>query len=53
VKSQYEAEEFIRHLRELGVIAILVQFKGDKAIIRRLHQSTTDKINNYLNGGLY
>ena len=53
VESHDEAEEFIRHLRDLGVIAILVQFKDDKAVIRRLHQSTTDKINNYLNGGLY
>lgn len=53
VESQDEAEEFIRHLHDLGVIAILVQFKDNKAVIRRLHQSTTDKINNYLNGGLY
>jgi len=53
VKSQDEAEEFIRHLRDLGVIATLVKFEDDKAVIRRLHQSTTDKIINYLNGGLY
>jgi DNA/RNA ligase len=53
VESQEEAEEFIRHLRDLGVIATLVKFKDGKAVIRRLHQSTTDKINNYLNGGLY
>jgi DNA/RNA ligase len=53
VESQDEAEEFIRHLRDLGVFATLVQFEDGKAVIRRLHQSTTDKIINYLNGGLY
>lgn len=51
--SQEEVEEFLRHLRDLGVIAVLVEYKDGKAVIRRIHQSTTDKINNYLNGGLY
>jgi putative ATP-dependent DNA ligase len=53
VDSQKEAEEFIRHLRDLGVMATLVEYKKGKAVIRRIHQSTTDKIINYLGGGLY
>ena len=48
-----EAEEFVRHLRDLGVMAKIIEFKDNKAVIRRIHQSTTDKINNYINGGLY
>jgi len=48
-----EAEEFVRHLRDLGVMAKIIKFKDSKAVIRRIHQSTTDKINNYINGGLY
>ncbi len=51
--SMQEVEEFLRHLRELGVVAIVVKYEDGKAVIRRIHQSTTDKINNYLNGGLY
>ena len=53
VDSQKEAEEFIRHLRDLGVMATLVEYEEGKAVIRRIHQSTTDKIINYLRGGLY
>ena len=51
--SPQEVEEFIRHLRDLGVLAVALKYEDGKAIIRRIHQSTTDKINNYLNGGLY
>jgi putative ATP-dependent DNA ligase len=51
--SQEEVEEFLRHLRELGVVAVVLNYEDGKAVIRRIHQSTTDKINNYLNGGLY
>lgn len=53
VKCREEAEEFLRHLHDLGVYALLIEFKGNKALIRRIHQSTTDKIKNLLNGGLY
>ncbi|OPX58724.1 MAG: ATP dependent DNA ligase domain protein [Methanobacterium sp. PtaB.Bin024] len=53
VENQEEAEEFIRHLRDLKVMATLVEIKDGKAVIRRIHQSTNDKVNNYLQGGLY
>ncbi|MDY9923798.1 RNA ligase [Methanobacterium sp.] len=53
VDSQEEAEEFIRHLRDLKVMATLAEIKDGKAVIRRIHQSTNDRINNYLDGGLY
>ncbi|MGZ7208770.1 MAG: RNA ligase [Methanobacterium sp.] len=53
VESKEEAEEFLHHLHDLGVYAILVEFNDNKALIRRIHQSTTDKIKNLLNGGLY
>jgi putative ATP-dependent DNA ligase len=53
VDSEEEAQEFIRHLRDLKVMATLAEFKDGKAVIQRIHQSTTDKINNYLQGGLY
>ncbi len=53
VKNQQEADEFIRHLRDLKVMATLAEIKDGKAVIRRVHQSTNDKINNYLQGGLY
>jgi putative ATP-dependent DNA ligase len=48
-----EAEDFVQHLRDLGVMAKVMEFNDGKAVIRRIHQSTTDKINNYINGGLY
>jgi len=48
-----EAEEFARHLRDLGVVANVQSFEQGKAIIRRVHQSTTDRISNFLRGGLY
>lgn len=53
VENREEAERFLRHLHDLGVYAILIEFKDNKAVIRRIYQSTTDKINNFLNGGLY
>ena len=53
VDSYEEAAEFVRHLRDLGVVATVHDFQDGKAVIRRIHQSTTDKINNYLRGGLY
>ncbi|EKQ52568.1 MAG: RNA ligase, Pab1020 family [Methanobacterium sp. Maddingley MBC34] len=53
VDSQEEADEFIRHLRDLKVMATLAEIKNGKAVIRRIHQSTNDRINNYLDGGLY
>ncbi|AUB57494.1 MULTISPECIES: RNA ligase [Methanobacterium] len=53
VDNLEEAEEFIRHLRDLKVMATLVEVKNGKAVIRRIHQSTNDRINNYLDGGLY
>ncbi|MDD1774764.1 MAG: RNA ligase [Methanobacterium sp.] len=51
--NQQEVEEFLRHLRDLGVIAVALKYEDGKAVIRRVHQSTTDKISNYLEGGLY
>ncbi len=48
-----EAEDFARHLRDLGVVATVHSFDDGKAIIRRVHQSTTDRISNFLRGGLY
>jgi putative ATP-dependent DNA ligase len=48
-----EAENFVRHLRDLGVVATVHSFVDGKAIIRRVHQSTTDRISNFLRGGLY
>ena len=53
VETIEEAEEFMRHLHDLGVYALLVRFEDNKAVIRRIHQSTADKINNFLSGGLY
>jgi putative ATP-dependent DNA ligase len=53
VDSTEEAENFLRHLKDLGVIATLIEVKDGKAVIRRLHQSTSDKINNFLEGGFY
>lgn len=53
VDSKKEAEEFVRHLHDLGVSAMLIEYKDGNAVIRRLYNSTTDKIKNYLNGGLY
>ncbi|MDO5836134.1 MAG: RNA ligase [Methanobacterium sp.] len=53
VENLDEAEEFIRHLRDLKVMATLAEVKDGKAVIRRIHQSTNDRINNYLDGGLY
>jgi len=53
VENITEAEEFARHLRDLGVVAIVQSFDHGKAVIRRIHQSTTDRISNYLRGGLY
>ncbi len=53
VESQNEAEEFIRHFKDLKVMASLVEIKDGKVVIRRIHQSTHDKIKNYLQGGLY
>lgn len=51
--SMEEVEEFLRHLRDLGVVAVALKYEDGKAVIRRVHQSTTDKISNYLDGGLY
>ena len=53
VKNEEEAEEFIQYLHNLGVYAIIYKFEDKKAVIRRIHQATTDKVNNLLNGGLY
>lgn len=53
VDNLKEAEYFVRYLKDLGVIATVHSYKDGKAIIRRIHQSTTDKISNFLNGGLY
>lgn len=53
VENNNDAEEFARHLRDLGVVAIVQSFDDGKAVIRRIHQSTTDRISNYLRGGLY
>jgi putative ATP-dependent DNA ligase len=48
-----EADDFARHLRDLGVVATVHSFDDGKAVIRRVHQSTTDRISNFLRGGLY
>ncbi len=53
IENEEEAEEFLRYLHNLGVYAVIHKIEGNKAIIRRIHQSTTDKITNLLNGGLY
>ncbi|MGC9517868.1 MAG: RNA ligase [Methanomicrobiales archaeon] len=53
VDSYEEAEKFVRFIHDMGVNAILLEFEDGKAVIRRIHQATTDKITNYLNGGLY
>jgi putative ATP-dependent DNA ligase len=53
VDNLKEAEDFARHLRDLGVVATVHSFRDGKAIIRRVHQSTTDRISNFLRGGLY
>jgi putative ATP-dependent DNA ligase len=53
VENEGEAEEFLQYLHDLGVFAVIIKFEGNKAVIRRIHQSTTDKINNFINGGLY
>lgn len=52
-ESPGEVKEFLRHLRDLGVVAVALKYEDGKAVIRRVHQSTTDKISNYLDGGLY
>jgi RNA ligase, Pab1020 family len=53
VKSDEEAEDFLHYLHDLGVFAVLLKFEDNKAVIRKIHQSTTDKITNYIKGGLY
>lgn len=53
VDTKEEVEEFLRHLRDLGVVAVLLKYEDGKAVIRKVHHSTTDKISNYLDGGLY
>ncbi|PKL66778.1 MAG: RNA ligase [Methanobacteriales archaeon HGW-Methanobacteriales-1] len=53
VDSKKEAEEFVRHLHDLGVSAMLIDYKDGNAVIRRMYNATNDKIKNYLNGGLY
>ncbi|WP_424715602.1 RNA ligase [Methanobacterium sp.] len=53
VENLKEAENFVRHLRDLGVIATVHSYGKGKAIIRREHQSTSDRISNFLRGGLY
>jgi putative ATP-dependent DNA ligase len=53
VDSYEEAAEFVHHLQDLGVVATVHNFEDGKAVIRRIHQSTTDRITNYLRGGLY
>ncbi|MDP3034091.1 MAG: RNA ligase [Methanobacteriaceae archaeon] len=53
VDSKKEAEEFVRHLHDLGVSAMLIEYKDGNAVIRRMYNATNDKIKNYLNGGLY
>jgi putative ATP-dependent DNA ligase len=53
VKNEEEAEEFLRYLHNLGVYAVISKIQDNKAILTRIHQSTTDKIINLLNGGLY
>lgn len=53
IESEEDADEFLHYLHDLGVFAVILKVEGNKAVIRRIHQSTTDKINNYINGGLY
>lgn len=53
VDNRKEAEEFVRHLHDLGVTATLIDYEDGQATIRRIYNSTTDKTRNYLNGGLY
>jgi len=53
VEDREAAEEFVRHLVRLGVSATLADYSDGRATIRRFYQSTTDRINNYLKGGLY
>ncbi len=53
VDNVEEADDFARHLRDLGVVAVVHSFIDGKAVIRRIHQSTSDKISNFLRGGLY
>ena len=53
VDSEEEAEDFLHYLHDLGVFAVILKFEDNKAVIRKIHQSTTDKITNYINGGLY
>ena len=53
VDNLKEAEDFVRYLKDLGVVATVHSFEDGKAIIRRVHQSTTDRISNFLRGGLY
>lgn len=53
VDSLKEAEEFVNHLKDLGVVAKVFHYNDGKAVIRRLYQSTNDRIINFLRGGLY
>ena len=53
VDTLEEAEEFVRHLHNLGVSTMLLKYEDGNAVIRRIHNATTDKINNYIKGGLY
>lgn len=53
VDSKEEAEIFVRHLHDLGVSAMLIEYKEGQAVIRRIYNATTDKIKNFINGGLY
>ncbi len=53
VDNLEEANDFVRHLRDLGVVAIVHSYRDGKAVIRRMHQSTTDRITNFIRGGLY
>lgn len=53
VDNLREAEEFVGHLKDLGVVAKVFCYKDGKAVIRRLYQSTNDRIINFLRGGLY
>jgi len=53
VSSRKEAMEFIKHLHALGVSASIIDYRDGEAIIRRFYQSTTDRIKNLLEGGLY
>ena len=53
VEDREAAEKFIRHLVRMGVSATLADYRDGRATVRRFYQSTTDRINNYLKGGLY